>query len=181
MPLTNRGLSKPLWKLNSNNIFDTASVKKDLAGATSCPANFPPSLYKTLWKVRSLLNWNNTLIDVNSLVKDICSLDIKTQKGLITFNTIAVLLWKIWLERNSRVFKQKKKEVQDLWEDILAQTAGVMRVIRGCPPSGDAGMHPTDPSWEGGECDGECDGDGDGGNGGNSQMGLREMRKGGRR
>ena len=35
--------------------------------------------------------------------------------------------------------------------------------------------------WEGGECDGECDGDGDGGNGGNSQMGLREMRKGGRR
>uniref|UniRef100_A0A9I9EAH4 Uncharacterized protein n=1 Tax=Cucumis melo TaxID=3656 RepID=A0A9I9EAH4_CUCME len=76
-----------------------------------------------LWsKAQALLKWNSTPNDVKSLAQNICSLNIKTQKGLITFNTIAILLWKIWLERNNRIFKQQKKEFQDLWEDILAQT-----------------------------------------------------------
>ncbi|KAL0559838.1 hypothetical protein IC582_000218 [Cucumis melo] len=50
-PLPNRGHPKPLWKLNSNNIFDTASVKRALAEVPISPANFHPNLYKTLWKV----------------------------------------------------------------------------------------------------------------------------------
>ncbi|TYK29578.1 LINE-1 retrotransposable element ORF2 protein [Cucumis melo var. makuwa] len=186
-PLPNRGLPKPLWKLNSNNIFDTASVKKILSEAPVSPANFHPNLYKTLWKVefpkkckffiwtlihgcintadrlqkrlpnwalspnwcymcnksqedinhlfihcpysqqlwskaKALLKWNRTPTDVQSLVQNICSLNIRNQKGLITFNTSAILLWKIWLERNNRIFKQQGKDSQDLWEDILAQT-----------------------------------------------------------
>ncbi|KAA0056004.1 LINE-1 retrotransposable element ORF2 protein [Cucumis melo var. makuwa] len=108
----------PNWALSPNWYYMCNKSQEDINHLfIHCPYS------QQLWsKAKALLKWTSTPNDVQSLAQNICSLNIRTQKGLITFNTSAILLWKIWLERNNRIFKQQEKDSQDLWEDILAQT-----------------------------------------------------------
>ena len=76
---------------------------------------------KILWnKLEGLLGWKNQQQNVVSLCSFLCSIKQRNKRGIIFFNTIASVLWILWLERNNRIFKGKEKSTIDLWEDIFS-------------------------------------------------------------
>ena len=60
-----------------------------------------------LWSIQS----QNTHDSTKPICKDICLLNQKHTKGVITFDLNSVFLWSIWLQRNQRIFRGKKRQL----------------------------------------------------------------------
>ena len=72
------------------------------------------------WRSKNLLGWKIQHNSISSLYLDLYIINQKNKKGIIKFNTISTVLWKIWLESNNRIFKEKNNSTINLWKDICA-------------------------------------------------------------
>ena len=115
----------PYWNLNPNWCPLCKNHLKNIDHLfITCPYS------QDLWKKTfDTLKWRYVITNLAALCKDLYSIKSDNRKRTITFNTIDVTLWVIWLERNKRIFKGlKRTSMEDGMTFKLIQVFGLVDV-----------------------------------------------------
>ena len=80
-------------------------------------------IYSTkIWvKVEIFINWKNRHHSLSSLCSELSCTNINNRTDIIKFNTISLVLWSLWFERNNHIFQERKISIINLWEGICAR------------------------------------------------------------
>ena len=84
--------------------------------------NCPSAL--SLWNnIKARTGWTNNFNCLRDLCKHICSINTKSQTGVIHYNLLVSTIWVTWLKRNTRrLFNNSHLTSISLWENICNLT-----------------------------------------------------------